>query len=149
MSVSPSVVSQKFAEKVCVALTVMPVKTGIHKLLKSWIPGRASCRQLARNVTLDLERFDFEGPAVHMKLRIILSIAVVTALTCLGLYIYRSPVRVIVLGGLVIFLLLVLWNPPPKHKEFTLEDQLKGAARGGSGPPKLPEPDIPRRGKGK
>jgi len=82
-----------------------------------------------------------------MKLRIILSIAVVTALTCLGLYIYRSPVRVIVLGGLVIFLLLVLWNPPPKHKEFTLEDQLKGAARGGSGPPKLTEPDIPRRGK--
>jgi hypothetical protein len=52
-----------------------------------------------------------------------------------------------VLGGLIIFLLLVLWNPPPKHKEFTLEDQLKGAARGGSGPPKLPEPDIPRRGK--
>jgi hypothetical protein len=42
MSVSSSVVSQKFAEKVCVALTVMPVKTGIHKLLKSWIPGRAS-----------------------------------------------------------------------------------------------------------
>jgi hypothetical protein len=42
MSVSSSVVSQKFAEKVCVALTVMPVKTGIHKLLQSWIPGRAS-----------------------------------------------------------------------------------------------------------
>ena len=84
-----------------------------------------------------------------MKLRIILSIAIVTALTCLGLYIYHSPVRMIVLNGLVIFLLLVLWNPPPKHKEFTLEDQLKGAARGGSGPPKLPEPDIPRRGKGK
>ena len=61
MSVSSSVMSQKFAEKVCVALTVMPVKTGILKLLKSWIPGRASCRQLARNVTLDLERFDFEG----------------------------------------------------------------------------------------
>jgi hypothetical protein len=41
-SISIVVVSQKFAEKVCVALTVMPVKTGIHKLLKSWIPGRAS-----------------------------------------------------------------------------------------------------------
>jgi hypothetical protein len=84
------VVSQKFAEKVCVALTVMPVKTGIHKLLKSWIPGRATpdcdpglpgtttefivnfwdrtlaarvldLQRVALAMTLDLERLDFEG----------------------------------------------------------------------------------------
>lgn len=82
-----------------------------------------------------------------MKIRIILLVAGITVLTCLGLYIFRSPVRVLVLGGLVMLLMLVLWNPPPKHKEFTLDDQIKGAARGGSGPPKLPEPDIPRRRK--
>jgi hypothetical protein len=82
-----------------------------------------------------------------MNIRIILSVAAIVALTCLGLYIFRSPGRVLVLGGLVMFLFLVLWNLPPKHKEFTLDDQIKGAARGGSGPPKLPEPDIPRRHK--
>ena len=30
-------------------VVVMPVKTGIQTFLKSWIPGRASYRQLARN----------------------------------------------------------------------------------------------------
>ena len=72
-------------------------------------------------------------------------IGLLTALTYLGLYVFQSPLRVLALGGLVMFLFLALWNLPPKHKEFTLDDQIKGAARGGSGPPKLPEPDIPRR----
>jgi hypothetical protein len=80
-----------------------------------------------------------------MKPRAILLIGLVAVLTCVGLYVFHSPVRVLALGGLVMFLFLVLWNLPPKHKEFTLDDQIKGAARGGSGPPKLPEPDIPRR----
>ena len=85
-----------------------------------------------------------------MKVRIILSIATVTALICLGLYLSgRTPVPVAALAGLVIFLVLVLWDLPPKHKEFTYEDQIEGAARGCGGPPKLPEPDIPRRGKGR
>ena len=84
-----------------------------------------------------------------MKMKIVLSIAAVTALTILSLYIFHSPVRVLALSSLVIFLVLVFWNAPPKHKEFTLDDQIKGAARGGSGPPKLPEPDIPRRHKGR
>ena len=42
-------VSYKFAYKVRIALSVMPVETGIQTILKHWIPGRASYRQLARN----------------------------------------------------------------------------------------------------
>jgi hypothetical protein len=45
----PSVVSYKFAYEVRIALSVMPVETGIQTTLKHWIPGRASYRQLARN----------------------------------------------------------------------------------------------------
>jgi hypothetical protein len=40
------VVSYKFAYKVRIALSVMPVETGIQTTLKHWIPGS---RQLARN----------------------------------------------------------------------------------------------------
>jgi hypothetical protein len=81
-----------------------------------------------------------------------LAVAVVTALVCLGLYIAdHKPLPVAALGGIVMFLVFALWDPPPKHKDFTYEDQIKGTARarGGSGPPEIPEPDIPRRGKGR
>jgi hypothetical protein len=43
------VVNYKFAYKVRIAVSVMPVETGIQTILKHWIPGRASYRQLARN----------------------------------------------------------------------------------------------------
>jgi len=43
------VVSYKFAYKVRIVLSVMPVETGIQTTLKHWIPGRASYRQLTRN----------------------------------------------------------------------------------------------------
>src|SRR5215831_6765966 len=82
-----------------------------------------------------------------MKPRAILVIGLLTALTYLGLYVFQSPLRVLALGGLVMFLFFVLSNLPPKHKEFTLDDQIEGAARGGRAPPKLPEPDISRQHK--
>ena len=42
----PSVVSYKFAYKVRIALSVMPVETGIQTTLKYWTPGRAAITSL-------------------------------------------------------------------------------------------------------
>ena len=84
------------------------------------------------------------------KIKIMLTVAFVTGLVCLSLYAAgRETLPVAVVGGLALFLVFALWDPPPKHKEFTYEDQIEGAARGCGGPPKLPEPDIPRRGRGR
>jgi 4-hydroxybenzoate polyprenyltransferase len=35
----------------------------------------------------------------------------------------HNPIFIIVLGLLVLFLLYALWDLPPKHKDFSYEDQ--------------------------
>ena len=49
MQRNPSVLSLKLAKQVVHVLAVIPADAGIQMLGKSWIPGRASVRQLARN----------------------------------------------------------------------------------------------------
>jgi hypothetical protein len=50
LSLPASVLPQKFAKEIGGLPTVMPAKAGIQSFLSiSWIPGRASYRQLARN----------------------------------------------------------------------------------------------------
>ena len=85
-----------------------------------------------------------------MRTKIIASIAILTGLVTVVLVILnRSPAFILVIGGLTTFLVLVLWDLPPKHKTFTYDDQVKGTAqaRGGSGPPELPKPESHHRSK--
>ncbi len=60
-----------------------------------------------------------------------------------------SPKIVIGVGGLIFFMFLALWNPPPKHKEFSNADRLQATSRafGGNPPPELWTPDMPGKGK--
>jgi|RhiMetdeSRZDD1v2_1073273.scaffolds.fasta_scaffold507251_2 hypothetical protein len=53
----------------------------------------------------------------------------------------QSPALVIVLGAIAAFLVFALWDPPPKHKEFSDSDRMKATLRVG-GLPELPLPDI-------
>lgn len=43
--------------------------------------------------------------------------------TIVVLIIGRNPILVIVLGLIALFLIYALWDLPPKHKDFSYEDQ--------------------------
>ena len=56
---------------------------------------------------------------------------------------YEKDIKPILgIGGLIFFIIEALWDPPPKHKEFTFKDQEKATFRalGGGGPIEIPEP---------
>jgi len=54
----------------------------------------------------------------------------------------KSSALVFVLGAIAAFLVFALWDPPPKHKEFSDADRVKATLRVG-GLPELPLPDRP------
>lgn len=58
-----------------------------------------------------------------------------------------NPLIALVSGGIAWFMLYFLWNPPPKHKDFSDRDRLEATFRaiGGSNPPELPIPDVPNK----
>ncbi len=59
----------------------------------------------------------------------------------------HNPLIALFSGGIAWFMLYFLWNPPPKHKDFSDRDRLDATFRaiGGSNPPELPIPDIPEK----
>ena len=60
------------------------------------------------------------------------------------LYLATESKYVLIFGlGIVCFILLFMWSPPPKHKTFSDDDRIQAMSRGGSGPPKLWVPRIP------
>jgi hypothetical protein len=52
----------------------------------------------------------------------------------------KDPLLILSIGVLTCFLIYALWNPPKKHKDFSLSDQQQATSRalGGSGSPDLP-----------
>jgi len=54
-----------------------------------------------------------------------------------------NPMMALVGGGLIWFMVRVLWSPPPKHKVFSDVDRLDATYQGVGGPPELPQPDLP------
>ena len=64
----------------------------------------------------------------------------------------KNPLLILLIGVLVLFLVYALWNPPKKHKDFSLSDQWEATSRalGGSGSPDIshikPEEKRLRRG---
>jgi 4-hydroxybenzoate polyprenyltransferase len=61
---------------------------------------------------------------MKQKTKILLSIAGVTVLAAIVVWILgRNPILAIVVGLLVFFLIYALWDMPPKHKDFSYEDQ--------------------------
>lgn len=51
----------------------------------------------------------------------------------------KDPFPVLGIGLLIVFLIYALWNPPKKHRDFSLSDQREATSRalGGSGTPDL------------
>lgn len=86
---------------------------------------------------------------MRQKYKILLVIFCSTGITALVVYyLGYNPKVPIGFGILISFIFFALWDPPPKHKEFTNTDRLQatGRALGGSPPPELWTPDMPIRG---
>ncbi len=67
-------------------------------------------------------------------------IAILAGLVAIVLIVInRNPFPVLIAGALVLFLVYALWDPPKKHKSYSLSDQQQATshALGGSGPPDL------------
>lgn len=78
-----------------------------------------------------------------MKKFILISIIVSIGIISIVLKIIDKDIAPILgIGGIAFFLIFALWDPPPKHKNFTYKDQEKATFRalGGSGPIEIPEP---------
>ncbi len=61
---------------------------------------------------------------MKQKTKILLCIAGVTLLAAILIWILgHNPILVIVLGLIAFFLIYALWDMPPKHKDFSYEDQ--------------------------
>jgi hypothetical protein len=87
---------------------------------------------------------------LKQKHKIIIIVFSVTFITALVVWILGySPNIVIGFGILISVIFFALWDPPPKHKEFSDADRLEGTAKslGGNAPPELWTPDMPIRGK--
>jgi TRAP-type C4-dicarboxylate transport system permease large subunit len=75
--------------------------------------------------------------------KLLVIIGMLTFLVGGGLFLAgQSPALAIVLGAIAAFLVFALWEPPPKHKEFSDADRMKATLRNSS-LPELPVPDIP------
>lgn len=91
-----------------------------------------------------------------MKRMVLLIISVITVITAVGFAISGQNSIPILAGGLfIIFLVYALWNPPKKHKEYSLSDQQQATSRalGGGGMTNLldikPTEKRPRQKKNK
>ena len=61
---------------------------------------------------------------MKQKNKIILAVFIVFLLAAIISWALRhNPVFIIVLGLLVLFMFYALWDLPPKHKDFSYEDQ--------------------------
>ena len=64
------------------------------------------------------------------------------------LYSITSSGHILIVAlGIICFILLFMWSPPPKHKIFSDEDRIQATSRalGGSGPSELWSPEIHRK----
>jgi plastocyanin domain-containing protein len=76
---------------------------------------------------------------------IIFVIIATVAFSSILLLLGKSPYPAIGIGLIALLLILILWEPPEKYKEFSDADRLEATlrAQGGSPPAKLPLPDMP------
>jgi 4-hydroxybenzoate polyprenyltransferase len=64
---------------------------------------------------------------MKQKNKILLFILGIAFLSAIVLWILgHSPILAIVLGLVAFFMIYVLWDLPPKHKEFSYKDQQRG-----------------------
>jgi hypothetical protein len=71
-----------------------------------------------------------------MKRSVLLITAVIAIVTAAGLVIFgHDPIPGLASGLLALFLIYALWNPPKKHKDYSLSDQQQATSRalGGGG----------------
>ncbi|MFZ2445555.1 MAG: hypothetical protein WAW37_04295 [Syntrophobacteraceae bacterium] len=81
-----------------------------------------------------------------MRKEIFRTLLIFTILIAAVLYFVTESRYVLIIAlGIVCFLLILSWSPPPRHKTFSDEDRLEATSRaqGGGGFPKLWVPPIP------
>ncbi len=78
-----------------------------------------------------------------MKKYILLStICFIAIVSVILIFLEKDIQPIIIIGGMTLFLIAALWDPPPKHKDFSYKDLEKATFRalGGGGPIEVPEP---------
>ncbi|HYA15786.1 MAG TPA: hypothetical protein VEF33_15730, partial [Syntrophales bacterium] len=86
---------------------------------------------------------------LKQKHRILIIIFLVTFITALVAWLFGyNPNIVICFGILISLIFFALWDPPPKHKDFSDRDRLEGTNKArGNPPPELWRPDMPIKSK--